>query len=125
MTLERHPFIVYLAGLRERENLETTRIGEHRIRPAHEPMQTTQSGNDIIAGAQVEMIGIGKYQCGAQLLDLDWSERLDRCLSANGREDRREKVAMRRGEDSRAGTVVFGCDGEVKHEEDYTLPISV
>jgi hypothetical protein len=125
VTLERHPLIIDLAGLGKRENLEAARIREHGIWPAHEPMQTTQPGNHIVAGPQIEMIGIGKYQCGAHLLDLDWRERLDRCLRANRREDWREKVAMRCGEDPRAGTVVFGGDGEFKHEEDYTLPISV
>ena len=119
MTLERHPLIIYLTGLRKRENLEAARIGEHRIRPAHEPMQTTQPSNHIVAGAQVEVIGVGEHKRGAQFLDLDRGERLDRCLRANGSKDWREKVAMRRSEDSRAGTVVAGCDGEFKHEGDY------
>jgi hypothetical protein len=26
---------------------------------------------------------------------------------------------MRRGEDARAGAVVFGCDGKLEHAEDY------
>ena len=119
MTLERHPFIVYLAGLRERENLEAARIGEHRIRPAHEPMQTTQPSNHIVAGAQVEVIGIGEHERSAQFPDLDRGERLDRCLRANGSKNRRNEITMRCGENPCAGAVVFGCDDEFKHEGDY------
>ena len=47
------------------------------------------------------------------------SEGLDRRLRANGREDRGEEVAVRGGEDARAGAVVFGGDLEFKHRADY------
>ena len=119
VTLEGHAFIVYLAGLRKREDLEAARIGEHGMRPAHEPMQATQPSHHIVAGTQVEMIGIGKHKRGAQFLDLCGREGLDRCLRANRREDGREKVAVRCSENPRAGAVVFGCDGEFEHERDY------
>ena len=119
VTLEGHAFIVDLAGLRQREDLKAARIGEHGMRPAHEAMQTTQPGTHIVAGAQVEMIGVGEHKRGAQILDLGGRERLDRCLRANGREDRREEVAVRGGEDPRAGTVVAGCDGKFEHGKDY------
>jgi len=121
VTLEGHAFIVYLAGLRQREDLEAARIGKQGMRPAHETMQTAQASHHVITGAQVEMIGVGKHQRGAQVLDLGGRERLDRRLRAHGREDGCEQVAVRCGEDPRASAVVTGCDGELEHEEDYTL----
>jgi hypothetical protein len=53
------------------------------MRPAHEPVQTTQPGNDIIAGAQVEVIRVGEDERGPQFFDLGRRERLDRCLRAD------------------------------------------
>ena len=67
------------------------------------------------------MIRVGKHKRGAQFLDLDRGERLDCCLRANRREDRREEVTMRGSEDPRAGTVVAGCDGEFEHGANYTV----
>jgi len=119
VTLEGHAFIVYLAGLRQREDLEAARIGKHGIRPAHEPMQATQPSHHVVPGTQVEVICIAQHERGAQLLDLCGRESLDRCLRADGGEDRCGKVAMGCGEDSRASAVVFGCDGEIEHEGDY------
>ena len=119
VTLEGHAFIIDLAGLGKREDLETARIGEHGMRPAHEPVQTTQPGNDIIAGAQVEMIRVGEYERGTQFFDLCRRERLNRCLRANGCEDRCDEITVRCGENPRAGTVVPGCDVEFEHGWNY------
>ena len=91
------------------------------MRPAHEPMQPTQPGHHIVAGAQIEVISVGKHQRGAQFLDLRGRERLDRRLRTNRRKDGCEQVAVRSGEDARAGAVIFGGDSELEHEEDYTL----
>src|SRR5215216_5372255 len=121
VTLEGHAFIVYLAGLRKREDLEAARIGKHGIRPAHEPMQATQPSHHVVARTQVEVISIGKHKRSAQFLDLGGREGLDRCLRADGRENRRDKVAMKCGEDTRASAVVFSCDGEFEHEGNYTI----
>ena len=121
VTLEGHTFIVYLAGLRQREDLEAARIGKQGMRPAHETMQTAQASHHVITRTQVEVIGVGKHQRGAQVFDLGGRERLDRRLRAHGRKDRREQVAVRCGEDPRAGAVIFGGDSELEHEEDYTL----
>ena len=65
------------------------------------------------------MIGVGEHERGAQFLDLGRRERLDRCLRADGRKDRREEVAVRCGENPRAGAVVAGCDGKFEHGRDY------
>jgi len=48
-------------------------------------------------------------------------EGFDGRLRAFGRENRREEVAVRCGEDSRAGMVVFGGNLKFKHQADYTI----
>src|SRR6186713_1368641 len=47
-------------------------------------------------------------------------ERFDRGLGADRREHRRDQVTMRSGEDPCSGAIVFGCDLEIKHGDDYT-----
>ena len=118
VTFEGHAVIVDLAGLRKREDLKAARVGEHGTRPLHEMMQAAHVADEFIAGTQVEMIGVAQHQRGVDILELFGRERLDRGLRADRREDRREQVAMRRGEDSGAGSIVFGGDGEIKHRDD-------
>src|SRR5690349_8926704 len=86
-------------------------------------MQTAQPGNYIVAGTQVEVIGIGEHKRGAQVLDLGGGERLDRRLCSNGSKNRRKKIAVRCCENPRASTVVFGCDVEIKHGMNYTIVV--
>ena len=64
------------------------------------------------------MIGVAQHERSVDLLELCGRERLDRCLGAHGRKDRRDEVAVRRGENSSTSTVVACCDGEFEHEED-------
>ena len=123
MTLEGHAFVVDLAGLRQREDLEAARVGEHGMRPPHELVQAAHVAHQFVAGTQVEMIGVAQDKRGIDVLEMFGRERLDRCLRANGRKDRREEVAVRSSEDPSAGAVVFGCDGEFEHGGDYNLAL--
>ena len=61
------------------------------------------------------MIGVAQDERGIDILEVFGREGLDGRLRANGREDGRDEVAVRGGEESRAGAVVFGGDLEVKH----------
>ena len=61
------------------------------------------------------MISIAQYKRGVDVLEVFGCEGFDGCLCANGREDRREEIAVRCGEDPRAGAIVFSCDGEGEH----------
>lgn len=81
-------------------------------------MQAAHIADEFVAWTQVEMIGVAQHQRGIDVLELFGRERLDGGLRADRREDRREQVAVRCGEDSRAGTLVFGGNGEGKHRAD-------
>jgi hypothetical protein len=124
VTLEGHTIVVDLAGLRKREDLKAAGVGEHGARPLHELMQAAHIADEFIAGTQIEMIGVAQHQRGVDILEVFGRERFDRGLRADRCEDRREQVAVRRGEDSRAGTLVFGRDGEFKHRADCKREIT-
>lgn len=65
------------------------------------------------------MIGVAQDERGVDVLKMFGREGLDRCLRANRREDGSEEVAVRCGEDARAGAVVAGGDGILEHEGNY------
>jgi len=115
MAFECHTIIVDFAGLRKRENLKTTRVGEHGTMPLHELVQATHVAYEFVAGAQVEMICVAQHERGIDVLKMFGCESLDCRLCANRREHRRKEVAMRCGEDSRPGTIVFGSDSKFEH----------
>ena len=115
VTLEGHAVVVDCAGLCQREDLEAARIGEYGEGPTHELMQATHVTHDLVAGTQVEMVGVAQDERGIDLLELFGREGLDRRLRADRREDRCEQVAVRGGEDAGAGAVVFGSDLELEH----------
>ena len=62
------------------------------------------------------MIGVAQDKRGVDTFEVLRSERFDRCLRPYGREDWRDEVAVRGGEDACAGAVVFSCDVEFKHD---------
>ena len=88
--------------------------------PLHELVQAAHVTHEFIAGTQVEMIGVAQHERGVDVLEMFGREGLDRRLRANRREDRCDEVAVRGGEDARAGAVVCGGDSEFKHGIDYT-----
>ena len=61
------------------------------------------------------MIGVTQDKRGINILEVFGRESLDRRLRAHRREDRRDKVAVRRVENPRAGEVVFSGDGKLEH----------
>jgi hypothetical protein len=100
---EGHPVRVNLAQGGQAEYLEATGIGEDGAIPAHEAVQPAQVADEFVAGAQVEMVGVGQHQADAQLAQFARLDSLDSCLCANRREDRRGNGAMRRMQHAGAG----------------------
>lgn len=119
VTLEGHAVVVNFAGLRERENLKATRVGEHGTMPLHELVQTAHVAHELVAGAQVKMIGVAQHERGVDIFEMFGREGLDRRLCANRREDWRDEISVRCGENPCADAVVFGGDLEGEHRADY------
>ena len=115
VTLEGHAVVVDLASLREREHLKAARVGEHGTSPLHELVQAAHVAHEFVAGTQVEMIGVAQHERGVDVLEMLRCEGFYSGLRADGREDRREEVAVRRGENPRARAIVFGGDLEGEH----------
>jgi hypothetical protein len=119
VTLEGHAVIVHYPGFGKRENLEAARISQHGMRPAHEAVQPAQLGYQVVAGTQVEVVGVGEHQRGAQVSHLHRGERLDRRLRTDRREDRCLQYAVQRCEGASAGAVILGRYSEIEHQVDY------
>ena len=58
--LKRHAFVRDLAQAGEREDLEAAGIGKNGVGPGHEAMQAAELADELMTGAEVEVIGVGE-----------------------------------------------------------------
>lgn len=77
--LEPHP---------EAHHLEAPRIGERGAGPVHEPPETPGGLDDVGAGLEEEVVGVGQDRLGADARDRFGQDRLDGRLGADGDERR-------------------------------------
>jgi hypothetical protein len=103
---ESHTFVVNFVDFGEAEDLKAAGIGQHRAVPAHEFMQAAHVTHEIIAGAQVEVIGIRQHQRRADLMQIARGDSLDRCLRADWGEHRGQQIAVRRMKYAGAGAIL-------------------
>lgn len=78
-------------------------------------MQAAHVTDEFVPGAQVEVIRVAQHQRGVDVFEVLGREGFYSGLRADGRKDGGDEVAVRCGEDSRAGAVVFGGNGELEH----------
>ena len=86
----------------EREDLEPAGVGEHRARPAHEAVDAPQAAQDLRAGPQQEVIGVGEQHLRPRIEERLRQLRLHRGLRAHRHEDRSQDLAVEGAEDSGA-----------------------
>ena len=55
----------------EREDLKATGVGEDRPIPSHEPMQSAEIANQLVARPQVQMIRVGENHLRADRAEVD------------------------------------------------------
>src|SRR3954464_5400279 len=84
------------ASFGQAEHLITTTVGENRLRPRNETMETTATGDQVIAWAQVQMVRVAQKNFGAGQLEVPVCDALDGALCSDGHERRRLYVTMRR-----------------------------
>ena len=106
-----------LAGGGEAVDLEAAAVGEDRAVPVHEAMQAAHLGDEVVAGAEGEVIGVAEDHAGAGRFELVGRQALDGGLGADGHEDRRIDGAVRRVQTAAAGGAVGGQDLEANGHE--------
>jgi hypothetical protein len=85
----------------EAHDLEAAGVGEGRAGPAHEPAEPAGLLHDVVAGLEVQVVGVGEQGLRAELGHRLRQHRLDGGLGADGDEGGRADRAVRGGE--RAG----------------------
>ena len=98
MRTKRDAVVGHFAEIAQAEDLKAARIGEDRVRPRHEFMQAAHLADQLMAGPEIQMIGIRKQNLNAELFEILLRLSLDRRGCANRHEDRRLDHAMRSGE---------------------------
>ena len=85
---EADAFVGDLAQGAEREDLEAAGVGEHGARPTDEAMQAAHAADGLVAGAQVEVIGVAEDDFGAERFERVLGDGFDGAGGADGHEDR-------------------------------------
>ena len=91
-----------LASGGERECLEASRVGQHRVGPARELVEPSLAGDRLGAGAQPQVVGVAEHNAGARGRDLVGREGLHAPLRTDGHERRQQDLRVRRREDAGA-----------------------
>ena len=89
MVIEVDAFFRNSSEFCEREDLESTTVGEDWAVPAHESMKSAKVFDHLQTRSQEEMIGVAENNLRAHRTKLLRGHRLNGALGANGHEDRR------------------------------------
>jgi hypothetical protein len=89
VALKLHAVLADRTELRQREHLESARVRENRTIPAHEAVQPAHLADDIVARAEVQVVGVGEYHRRAHSRELVRVEGLHRGERAHRHERRR------------------------------------
>ncbi len=89
-------------------------VGEDRPVPAHERVQPAHLADDLVAGAQVQVVRVAEDHLRAQGAEIVGVERLDRRQRAHRHERGRVDAPVRCGEDAGARGAVLVFDGEAE-----------
>ena len=71
VVLKMHALFGDLPQPGQREHLKTPAVGKYWPLPAHEFVQPTLPGDQLLPGTDVEMIGISKYDLCPELVKFD------------------------------------------------------
>ena len=87
-------FLAHAAAAGQREDLKAARIGQHRSRPVHEPMDAAELLENLQARPQQQMIGVGEQHLRAALEQIFTPLRPDRGMRAHRHERGRQHLVM-------------------------------
>ncbi len=86
----------------QRQHLEAAAVGEGRSRPVHEGAQPAGLLDDVGAGLQIQMVGVGQKSLCAKFFHRLRDDGLHGGLRADGDEGRSVDVAVRGSDDTGA-----------------------
>ena len=98
MRAKRRPFFMHLATGGKTEHLVAAAVGEDRLIPSSERMETAECTDSIGSRPQVQMIGIGQDDLRAEVFQIPMRYGLDSTLRADSHESGRVDNAVRRRE---------------------------
>ena len=124
MGAEGHALLLDLAELRERENLKSAGIGQCGAVPAGKALQAAHLPDDLIAGADMEMIGIAEHDLTADRFEVTGGECALDCTGGRDiHEARCLEVAVNGSEDAAAGGLfLFQQFKHTVFSFDFTVP---
>jgi hypothetical protein len=103
------------------ENLESTRIGQDRARPIHEPVQPAVRANDLCPRTQHQVEGIAEDDFASDCGQLVRCHGLHRAVSADRHESRRlDGAALERQSSATSRTI--GCHELKPHVQPLRIP---
>src|SRR5262249_44091015 len=105
----------------EAEHLIPAAVGENRLRPADEAMQPAAARDQVVAGPQVQVIGVAQQDLGAERFEVAMRDALHRALRPNRHEGRRLDFTVRRAQNAATREVVGVRDP--KRERGHTMSI--
>ena len=114
---KRAPSSVIVRLRREAEHLVAAAVGQDRLVPADESVQAAHARDAIVAGPQIEMVGVAQEDGGAGIDQIAMRHTLHRTLRADRHERRRLDLAVRRDEpaSTRASVGVRERETERRH----------
>ena len=101
---EGNSFLCDFTEFTQGKNLEAAAVRENRAIPVHELVKSAGLSNDILAGSQIEMIGVSQNDFGAGGLHIFRFHGFHRSLSAHRHKYRGFNGAVGSGNPSPAGT---------------------
>ena len=111
-----YPFLGDLAQLRERKDLKSTAVGQDRAVPVHKLLQAAQIVYKGVAGAQMQVVGVGKFHPAVDLFQLDGRDpALDGGTGADVHEHGRFDIPVHRVQHAAAGLALFGFQLKMRH----------
>src|SRR6516225_3776906 len=102
MRPETHAYAGDFPQISQAEDLIAAGVGKDGPAPGHEGVQAAELANQLVAWAQIEVIGVGQDDAGAQLFERFLRQALDRRGRADGHENRGFDCAMRSREEATA-----------------------
>ena len=99
----------------EREHLEAARIGEHGPPPGGEPVEPAHVADDLLAGTEVQVVGVAQDDLRAGALDVAGAQAADHAVGADRHEGRGLDGAVGQRERAGPGVALRGVQAEPEH----------